>query len=133
MHRTRRSRRGLSLIEIVVVITIIAMLTAAVAVYAIGVQRSSQRSTARLDVKNALTALELYRAMHGRYPEPSEGFAPLLKAKTLKSEPRDPWGTPLRWSLVDGEPVVASLGADGAVGGKDEASDITSAQTEDEP
>jgi len=125
---SRRSRRGLSLIEIIVVITIVAMLMSAVAVYAVGVHRTSQRTTARLDVKNAATALELYRATKGRYPDPREGFEPLLRAKTLKELPRDPWGTPLEWRAVDGEPLVISLGADGQPGGADDAAAVTSAQ-----
>lgn len=132
MSRRRRSRRGLSLIEIIVVITIVAMMMSAVAVYAVGVHRRSQRTTARLDVKNAATALELYRAMRGRYPDPAEGFEPLVKAKTLKELPRDPWGNPLQWRSVEGEPLVISLGADGEPGGADEAADLTSAQRTDE-
>lgn len=123
----RRRRRGLSLIEIIVVITIISMLMSAVGVYALGQFKESQRSTARLDVKNAATALDLYRASHGRYPDPADGFAPLIKAHALKSLPKDPWGTPLTWALVDGEPVVTSFGADGAPGGHDDAADLTSA------
>jgi len=125
---SRSRRRGLSLIEIIVVITIVSMLMSAVAVYAVGVHRHSQRTTARLDVKNAATALELYRATKGQYPDPREGFEPLIRAKTLKELPRDPWGTLLDWRLVDGEPLVISLGADGAAGGVDDAADVTSAQ-----
>jgi general secretion pathway protein G len=125
---SRSRRRGLSLIEIIVVITIVSMLMSAVAVYAVGVHRRSQRTTARMDVKNAATALELYRATRGRYPDPGEGFEPLVKAKTLKELPRDPWGTPLEWRAVDGEPLVISLGADGQPGGDGDAADVTSAQ-----
>ena len=124
--RRRLRRSGLSLIEIVVVITIVAMLMAAVAVHAIGVQKDAQRTTARMDVKTAVTALEMYRATKGRYPDPREGFEPLVRAKTLKEVPRDPWGTPLSWSLVDGEPVVVSFGADGVEGGSEENADVSS-------
>jgi general secretion pathway protein G len=124
MHR-RRHPRGLSLIEIVVYITIVAMLMSAVAIYAVGAHKNAQVDTARLDVKNALTALELYRASKGSYPEPSAGFAPLIKARVIKTIPLDPWGHALTWELRDGEPVVTSLGADGQPGGTDEAADLT--------
>ena len=128
---TKRSRRGLSLIEIIVVITIISMLMSAVGVYAMGVYRESQVRTAKMDVKSALTALEVYRGSHGRYPDPSEGFAPVIKARALKSVPKDPWGHPLLWDLKDGEPVVVSLGADGMKGGADENADLSSADLEE--
>lgn len=125
--KTPRSRRGLSLIEIIVVITIIAMLMSAVGVYALGVQRTSQIRTAKMDVQNAATALDVYRANQGRYPDPREGFAPVLALRALKKEPLDPWGTPLSWELKDGEPVVTSLGPDRAKGGAGDDADITSA------
>lgn len=124
----RRNRRGMSLIEIIVVITIISMLMSAVGVYALGAYKESQRNTAKLDVKNVGIALDMYRASQGRYPNPADGFAPLIKAHALKTLPKDPWGNALVWKLVDGEPVVTSLGADGVSGGIDDAADITSAE-----
>lgn len=127
MNRTRRrSPRGLSLIEIIVYITIVSMLMAAVAVYAVGAHRNAQRDTALLDVKNAANALDMYRATKGNYPDPADGFAPLVKARVLKHVPKDPWGHELVWALRDGEPVVTSLGADGETGGTDDAEDLTS-------
>ncbi len=125
--KTNRNRRGLSLIEIIVVITIISMLMSAVGVYAIGVHRTSQIRTAKMDVQNAATALDVYRANRGRYPDPREGFAPVLAIRALKKEPIDPWGTPLSWELKDGEPLVTSLGPDRAKGGGGDDADITSA------
>lgn len=132
MHRRRRrSPRGLSLIEIIVYITIVSMLMSAVAIYAVGAQRNAQRDTARMDVKSAATALELYRATKGQYPAPADGFRPLVKARVLKALPKDPWGHELVWALRDGEPVVTSLGADGAPGGEDENADLTSEAREE--
>lgn len=126
----RRLPRGLTLIEMVVVIAIMTLLMSAVGVYAIGQLTPARTSTAKLDVKNALSALEMYRGTFGKYPAPSEGFAPLVKARTLKSLPKDPWGHVLTWSLRDGEPVVVSRGADGEAGGEGEAADISSADPE---
>lgn len=129
MHarRLRRAPRGTSLVEIVVYITIASMLLAAVAVYAVGVHTSSHRSVAFTDVKSAANALELYRATTGAYPQPDQGFAPLIKRRTLKVIPKDPWGNALVWQLdATGEPVVLSLGADGKPGGDDDAADIAS-------
>jgi general secretion pathway protein G len=85
VNRTRRrSPRGLSLIEIIVYITIVSMLMAAVAVYAVGAHTNAQRDTALLDVKSAASALDMYRATKGTYPDPADGFAPLVKARVLK-------------------------------------------------
>ena len=126
----RRSRRGISLIEIIVVITIISMLMSAVGVYALGVYRESQVRTAKMDVRAALAALDVYRASHGHYPDPAEGFTPIVKARALKSLPNDAWGHPLSWDLRDGEPVVTSLGADGMKGGADENADLSTADPE---
>lgn len=121
----------MSLIEIIVVITIISMLMSAVGVYALGVHRTAQVNTARMDVRNAASALDVYRASHGRYPDPAEGFAPVIKSRALKTQPMDPWHHPLSWELRDGEAVVISLGADGAKGGVDDAADLTSSDAED--
>ncbi|MFO0595032.1 MAG: type II secretion system protein GspG [Myxococcaceae bacterium] len=128
MTKRTRSRRGLSLIEIIVVITIISMLTTAVAVYAIGQHRQSQRRTAWLDTKTASTAFDLYRASVGHYPDQREGWEPLIKQRALKEAPVDPWGTVLHWELRDGDPVVISLGADAAPGGEGDDADILSTQ-----
>jgi general secretion pathway protein G len=118
------------LIEIVVVITITAMLMSAVTVYALGTWRSSRISAARLDTRNALAALDVYLATKGRYPDPAEGFAPVIKLRALKTVPKDPWGHALVWELRDGEPVVISLGADGVRGGEDDDADLTSSDVE---
>ena len=126
-QRRKRSPRGLGLIEIVVYITIVAMLMSAVAVYAIGVQRSAQIDAARLDLKNAEAALDMYLASKGRYPDPADGFAPMVKIRALKKVPKDPWGNLLFWELRDGAPVVWSYGADGVKGGTDQDADLSSA------
>lgn len=123
----RRAPRGVSLIEIVVYITVASMLLAAVAVYAVGVQKSSQRTVAFSDMKTAANALEMYRAATGRYPDADQGFAQLIKHRTLKAVPKDPWGNALVWRMNEhGEPVVTSLGSDGAPGGSEDAADIDS-------
>lgn len=130
MKRQLRNR-GLSLIEIIVVIAIISMMMSAVGVYAMGVHRESQVNTAKLDVRNALAALEVYRAQKGRYPEPAEGFAPVIKLRALKHAPKDPWGNKLVWEMEDGEPVVFSLGADGVKGGTEQDADLSSTELEE--
>lgn len=125
MRKPRRPR-GLTLIEIVVVITIISMLMAAVGVNALGVHRESQIRTAKLDLKTALVALDMYRASKGHYPDPRDGFGPVLEVRALKELPIDPWGHALAWDLKNGEAVVTSFGADGVPGGSEDNADLTS-------
>jgi general secretion pathway protein G len=119
--------RGISLIEIIVVITIMSMMMSAVGVYSLGVHREAQIRTAKMDVKTALAALDVYRATTGHYPDPREGFAPVIKVHALRELPTDPWGHLLAWDLRDGEPVVTSFGADGVAGGAEDNADLTSA------
>ncbi|HEY1087305.1 MAG TPA: type II secretion system protein GspG, partial [Archangium sp.] len=116
---------------IIVVIAILSMLMGSVAVYAIGEERKARRATSRLDVRNARDALDLHRLTTGSYPDPNDGFAPLVKSRAMRSAPpKDAYGNALRWSLEGGEPVVVSLGADGAPGGEGDAEDITSLDAE---
>ena len=124
MRKPRRAR-GISLIEIIVVITIISMLMSAIGVYALGINRESMIRIAKSDTGNALTALDVYRASTGHYPDPREGFEPVIKSRALKTTPIDPWGHPLTWDLRNGEPVVISFGADGVPGGTEDNADIS--------
>jgi hypothetical protein len=55
-------------------------------------------------------ALERYRLAHGRFPEKLGELTPTY----LAAIPRDLFdGNPLRYRLVDGKPVVYSIGIDG--------------------
>ncbi|MBM4783383.1 MAG: hypothetical protein GQE15_37375 [Archangiaceae bacterium] len=100
----------MSLIEIVVVIAIITMLMSAVGMYAIGQLRESRVTTAA-----------------------QQGFAPLLERRVLRDPPVDPWGSPFRYALVNGVPVISTLGADGVEGGADDAADLSTDQKSRRP
>lgn len=132
MRQRHRRPRGLTLIEVVVVITILSLLMGAVGVYAFGQLTESRRRIALLDVRTVMDALETYRATKGRYPSGQEGLRALVDAKVLKRAPKDPWGTPLTYALEAGEPVVASLGADGVSGGTGEDADVSSRELDAE-
>ena len=121
-------RRGMSLIEIVVVIAIITMLMSAVGMYAIGQLRESRVTTAKNELKTLENALDSYFAITGKYPDAQLGFAPLLERRVLRDPPVDPWGNPFRYALVNGVPVISTLGADGVEGGIDDATDLSTAR-----
>ncbi len=120
-------RRGMSLIEIVVVIAIITMLMSAVGMYAIGHLRETRVTTAKNELKTLENALDSYQVITGRYPDVQQGFEPLLERRVLRDPPIDPWGNPFRYELVNGVPVVSTLGADGLEGGTDDAADLSTA------
>lgn len=123
----------MSLIEIVVVIAIITMLMSAVGMYAIGQLRESRVTTAKNELKTLENALDSYFAITGRYPDGQQGFAPLLERRVLRELPVDPWGNPFHYALVNGVPVVSTLGADGVEGGTDDAADLSTDQKSRRP
>jgi general secretion pathway protein G len=126
MRRLSRRRRGFNLLEVVVAVAIITLLSSAVGVYAIARYRDSRVDVARTELKTLEGQLDAYLALTGRYPEPAKGFAPLVERRLVKEPPIDPWGQPFTWRLVNGVPVVTSLGEDGAEGGDGYAADLHS-------
>ncbi|MCU0701260.1 MAG: type II secretion system protein GspG [Myxococcaceae bacterium] len=126
MRRPNRRRRGFNLLEVVVAIAIITMLSSAVGVYAIARYRDSRVDVARTELETLEGQLDAYLALTGHYPEPSKGFGPLVERRLVKELPVDPWGQPFTWRLVNGVPVVTSLGEDGAEGGEGYDADLHS-------
>lgn len=118
----------MTLIEIVVVVAIITMLMSAVGIYAMGQLIETRVTTAKNELKTLESALDSYFAITGRYPDVQQGFTPLLERRVLRDPPVDPWGNPFRYALVNGVPVVSTLGADGLEGGTDDATDLSTAR-----
>jgi general secretion pathway protein G len=119
-----RLRRGMTLIEIVVVVAIISVITSAVAVYAIRQYTGAKRERVALDFKNIESALELYVAKKGNYPDTGSGLNALVNERILKTVPVDPWGSPYLYRREDGQSVLVSLGADRAPGGSGDDEDL---------
>jgi type II secretion system (T2SS) protein G len=87
----------------------------------------ARHDRATLEIGNLETAMKLHRAKTGHYPDSATGFAALIDLGIIDREPRDPWGNPFRYELVDGQPVIASFGADGVPAGEGDSADISSA------
>ena len=128
-RRGRRRQRGMTLIEIIVVITIIAMITAAVAVSVIPKLEEAKVDTAKLDIKNIESALKLYYAKKGNYPDTGSGLKALVDTQNLDKIPVDPWGTEYVYLNEGGKPVVMSYGKDKAPGGTGPDADLSSKDT----
>ncbi len=135
----RAPEAGFTLVELLVVMTILALLASLVATRVITYVGSSRTKTAKLQIENLVTSLELFKLDTGRYPTNEEGLAVLVKRPPglrnwngpyLKGGkvPADPWGNPYHYrrpGKVDPFEVY-SLGADGKVGGEGEDQDVTS-------
>ena len=116
----------MTLIEIIVVITIIAMITAAVAVSVIPKLEEAKQDTAKLDIKNIESALKLYYAKKGNYPDTGAGLKALVDTQNLDKIPVDPWGTEYVYLNEGGKPVVMSYGKDKTPGGTGPDQDLSS-------
>jgi type II secretion system (T2SS) protein G len=78
------------------------------------------------EMEGIIALLEQYKTANGAYPTTAQGLGALAGLGTVPAA--DPWGHPYQYTspgtVTDFE--LASLGADGAVGGEDESADITS-------
>lgn len=132
-QRTRRTERGMTLIEIMVVIVIIGLVASAVAVNVVGRLGEAKTKQAETDVRNiASQGVDAFRVMRGHYPSTEEGLNALILEKFVKANKNgklvDPWGRDYIY-LYPGQAHpdgfdVKSYGADGQPGGEGENADI---------
>jgi general secretion pathway protein G len=134
-----RGEGGFTLLELLVVLAIMGMLAAIIAPQVIKYLGTSRTQTAKVQIQNVMSALELYRLDVGRYPTQQEGLEGLVTAPTtapnwngpyLKKDSalKDPWGAPYVYQNPGqhGEVDVYTLGQDKAPGGTGEAQDVGS-------
>lgn len=124
--RKKKQQRGMTLVEIMVVITIIGLIMAAVAVAVIPNLQKAQRDRVYVDFGNISSALKLYYARKGSYPDTGAGLKALVDMQILEKAPEDPWGKPYVYLLENGKPVLMSYGADGNAGGEGTDADLSS-------
>lgn len=130
---------GMTLLELLVVIVILGLLATLGSIKLMGYLGRAKTETARLQLQELMTALDLYRIDVGQLPTTSEGLSalverpggtptwrgPYLRSKAALS---DPWRRPYRYQSpgTRGEYDLLSFGADGAAGGENENQDIVS-------
>lgn len=133
--------RGFTLMELLVVLAILGLMAGIVGPQVIQYLGESKTKTARLQIEDFGTALDLYLLDVGRYPSTDEGLealveqpagvskwhGPYLKKKNL---PLDPWGYSFHYRHPGehGTYDLYSLGADNREGGDGENQDINSWQ-----
>ena len=133
-----RQSAGFSLIELLVVLVILGLLAGIVAPNIIGKTEGANIQTAKTQVENISSALDMYRLEVGRYPSGSEGLQALReqppgvdrwKGPYLRKDiPKDPWGNEYQYEFPGNHGAfdLFSYGPDGAQGGDGDNADIVS-------
>ena len=134
---------GFSLLEIMAVVVIMGLLMSIIGVSISGQIDKARLATARAQIAQLESALELYRMDNGRYPTTSQGLEALGTRPGEAPEPRnyprggylsktdallDPWSEPFQYSSPGSHNShgfdLWTLGADGTPGGEEGDSDI---------
>lgn len=128
---------GFTLTEMLVVLVIIGLLAGLVAPRVIGYLSTSKTKTAKVQLKNIQTALELYLIDNGGYPSSDQGLQALMSKPdvaaswhgpylTNSSGLNDPWQRKFVYKLPGdhGDYDLFSLGRDGRNGGDGEDGDV---------
>ncbi|MCQ8186499.1 type II secretion system major pseudopilin GspG [Parvularcula maris] len=139
-YQDERSRRqgGFTLVELLVVLVILALLASLIAPRVTGYLGKARSGTARTQIEQLSTALELYNVDMGRYPTEQEGLEALVKAPAGGAQgwdgpylgkaelPLDPWKREYRYRTSStGIPYdIYTLGSDDAEGGEGDAADV---------
>jgi general secretion pathway protein G len=135
----KRSRAGVTLIEMLVVVTIIGLFIALVGPKLFLKVGAAKQVKARAEIEGLMNALGTYKIDTGTFPSTEQGLQ-ALRVKpadslqwagpyTDKEIPKDPWGREYAYKFP-GEhsdlPDIVSLGADGQPGGEGENADVVS-------
>ena len=121
----RRASRGMTLIEIMVVLVILGLIASAVVIAVFPQLQKARVDRTTLDIGNIDSALKLYNARKGKFPDTATGLKALVDMEILDKMPKDAWGNDYVYTLENGRPVVTSYGADGVPGGEGPNADIS--------
>lgn len=137
----KRQQSGFTLLELMVVAAILSLLVALVAPNLLGRSDDAKVAVAKTQLRNMVSALDLYRLDNGHYPSTAQGLQALVSRPSgypearnwkqggyLSSLPQDPWQSEYLYISPgsQGEYDLLSLGSDGREGGDGDAADISS-------
>ncbi len=138
--RTKANKKGFTLLELMVVLVILGALIGMVAPNILGRSDDAKVSVAKTQIRNLMSALDLYKLDNGNYPSTSQGLEALVNEPTgfpeaknwksggyVKKLPLDPWGSDFVYISpgAAGDYDLIALGSDGREGGDDNAADIS--------
>jgi len=136
----KANKKGFTLLELMVVLVILGALIGMVAPNILGRSDDAKVSVAKTQIRNLMSALDLYKLDNGNYPSTSQGLEALVsqpsgfpEAKNWKSGgyvkklPLDPWGADFVYISpgASGDYDLIALGSDGREGGEDNAADVS--------
>ncbi|MFB1011069.1 MAG: type II secretion system major pseudopilin GspG [Thiopseudomonas sp.] len=137
MKKSRQYQQGFSLIELLVVLVILGLLMSVVGPQVMKHVGGAKTDTARMQLEELSSALDMYHLEVGRYPAQNAGLQALIEQPSgekrwkgpylRKSKvPQDPWGNDYvyRYPGKHGAFDLYSLGADGQPGGEGDNADI---------
>lgn len=115
---SRRSQRGMTLIEIMVVLVILGMVMGAIGYNVIAQQRDANIKAAGLDVKAIANAVDMYQVKNAKLPETLQELVP-NEIRTIR---KDPWRNEYLYVKSNEGYEVYSYGPDKVQGGGDDIS-----------
>ncbi len=124
-----RKNDGMTLIEIMIVVAIIGILSAIVGPALFNNIKKADVTSAKNQIKNFETALEMFNLENKSYPTTDEGLKALVEGGYIKKIPQDPWKHDYVYRSPGEEGreyEIISLGEDGKDGGEGFAADIKS-------
>lgn len=142
MNRLNRYRKaGFTLIELLVVLLILGLIAGLAGPQVMNYLGESKLKTAKLQIEEFGSSLDLFKLDVGRYPDTQEGLKALVEApagagpnrwhgpymrKTVV--PKDPWGNDYHYTApgTHGPYDITSLGGDGREGGDGDNRDVVS-------
>lgn len=116
--KQKHHQSGFTLIEVMVVVVILAILAAMIVPNIINKPDEAKVARAKIDVKQILNAVQMYKLSTGNLPQSISVLVP----KELPQTPMDPWNHPYRYEIcnIDGMqmPNIYTYGATNQPGGK---------------
>ncbi len=140
MKSSRRRQHGFTLIELLVVLVILGLLMSVVGPRVMKYVGGAKSDTARMQIQELASSLDMYHLEVGRYPTQDQGLKALIEKPSAGAErwngpylrksavPKDPWGNDYQYRFPGqhGPFDLFSNGADGQPGGEGEDADIVS-------